>query len=284
MHNIKINRTPSITDHISKCFDGLQFDEESHTYTYNKKKLISTSTYIKKRFANKFKAYYLAKIMAKNHNRKCPQCKERDPFYYIYRWKHESEQSINAGSRVHNYAEFGYPLFLDPPVCEQEKGVIDFFSDLPKKYSVLFLELRMYMKDYLKAGTADGILLNKETNKIVIIDYKTNTKNLHQCYKGGKLRGCFSHLYDCDLNKYCIQLNDYHNMIEMVTGIEVEEKWIIHFSTSDIYLYDLGKDSDKYIIDDTMKPYIVKPRYKIYQIPDYTELLKKDYDLWITGQ
>lgn len=284
MHNIKVNRSDEIRAHIESCFDGLKFDEESHTYTYDGNKLTSTSQYIKERFSNPFKTYHIANIMYKKANKDCPQCKKRDPFYYIYRWKHISEEAVNAGSRVHNYAEFGYPLFLDPPTCEQEQGVIDFFNDLDNKYVVLFLELRMYMKDYLKAGTADGILLNTETNKIIIIDYKTNAKNIHQCYKENRLRGCFSHLYDCDLNKYSIQLNDYHNMMEMVTGLEVEDKWIIHFSNKDIYSINMGKDPKKYIIDDSIKPIVTKERYKIYRIPDYTELLKKDYKLWITGQ
>lgn len=73
-------------------------------------------------------------------------------------------------------------------------------------------------------------------------------------------------------------------MMEMVTGLEVEDKWIIHFSNKDIYSINMGKDPKKYIIDDSIKPIVTKERYKIYRIPDYTELLKKDYKLWITGQ
>lgn len=284
MDNIIMDRSEEIRYIISKHFSGLVFDEESHSYTYDNQKLLSTSYYIKQRFSNDFKAYEIATSLANSFKSKCPECKERDKYYYIYRWKHQGLEATSSGSRVHNYAEYNYPSFVDEPVCDQEQGVVDFYNNLDSKYVMLFLELKMFMKDYLKAGTADGIFLNTETNKIVILDYKTNNKNIHQCYNNSMLRGVFSDMSDCKLNQYAIQLNDYTNMIEMVTGYEVEERWIIHFSKSDIYSLDKGKDPNKYVIDDTIKPYVTEDLYKLYKIPNYTDRLKKDYELWKAGQ
>ena len=170
MLNIKKNKIFSVKEYISSKFSDLKFDEESHTYTLKGKKLTSTSTYIKKRFTNKFEGYRIAKAMADSFNKNNPDATQRDPFYYLYRWKQISTASTETGSRVHNYAEFNYPHFYDSPSCIQEQGVYDFYNDLDSKYVVLFMELKMYNEKYLKAGTADIIFYNTETNKIIIGD------------------------------------------------------------------------------------------------------------------
>ena len=67
----------------------------------------------------------------------------------------------------------------------------------------------MYDVKSKKAGTIDLILLNKETGKLIIVDWKTNFANLIQCYGNKKLKAPFKHVHDSKLNKYKLQLSTY---------------------------------------------------------------------------
>ena len=75
------------------------------------------------------------------------------------------------------------------------------------------------------AGTADIILYNKQTNKFIIADYKTN-KDLFKNFKGKKLKAPFNNLLDSPFDKYNIQLSMYQILFEL-TGYEVENRFII---------------------------------------------------------
>jgi hypothetical protein len=277
MLTIKIDNITRIRQEINACFNNLKFDEESHSYTLNNKKLISTTTYLK-RFSSEFEPYLTAKRMADSYNKKRIATPERSYTYYLYRWKHISEAATNMGSAVHNYAEYNYPDFIDSPSNKQEQGVIDFFNDLDSKYVVLFLELRMYIEKYLKAGTADIILYNKDTGNIVIADWKTNGSNLHQVYNTRKLKEPFSDLWECDLNKYSLQLSDYKNMIELNTNYKVEDMWIIHLDQMPINQLSMGKSEEKFTLDLSNEPISVKQNYKLYSVKDYSKELLTNYE------
>jgi hypothetical protein len=276
MINCTISDIDLIKNQIKTAFKGLAFDEESHTYTLNGNKLVSTTTYLTN-FYTKFTAYHMAKAMADSFKKKNRNCRSRDYSYYIYRWKMISDAATSSGSRVHNYAEFNYPDWIDPPSCDQEQGVIDFFDDLDSKYVVLFLELKMYLEKYNKAGTADVTLYNLESGNIVIADYKTNQSNLHQYYTNNQMKRSFKHISPCDLNKYSLQLSDYQNMIEMNTDFKVEDRWVIHLSKSKYDQFDRNKSKPKYDLDLSNPPKLIKDNYKLYSLVDYSKELREEY-------
>lgn len=278
MLNIKVNNSLRVKQALESAFSGLSFDEASHTYKLKGQKLISTSKWLKQYYES-FNTYEIAKAKANKFNKENCNDAQIDHFYYIYRWKQISEAATNTGTRVHNYAEYNYPLFSDTPYCEQEQGVVDFYKDLDSKYEVVFLELKMFIEKYGKAGTADIILYNNDTGNILLADWKTNQKNILQHYKGKTMLKQFSHLTDCALNKYSLQLSDYQNMIEMNTGLKVEDRWIIHLSSSDYTQKDYSKrNDDNYHIDTSNPPFIEKSLYKVYRTKDYTKELMLDYE------
>lgn len=265
-----------IKEKISNSFLGLVFDEPSHSYTLDGNNLTSTTTFLK-RYSTPFSGYNIAKAMAKKHNRERTTSKPKDEYYYLYRWKMQSTSATNYGTVVHNYAEFNYPDFIDPPSCRKEQGVVDFFSDLEDNYVVLFLELKMYIKEYNKAGTADLILYNKETDKIIIGDWKMNDKSLHQYYNNNTLLEPFHKLTDCSLNKYSLQLSEYKNMIQLNTEYEVEDLWLIHLNTNPYDSFDYNKGRPKYELDLSNPPVIIKDNYKLYKLKDYSKELLNEY-------
>lgn len=279
MNNKEVKK---VRDDIIKAFYGLNFDEPTHIYSFKGCRLSSTSSFLK-RYTGVFPARHMAKVMAEKFTRENPKM-QRDASYYLNRWSMMGRAAAASGTRIHNYAEYNYPTFPDRPVCEQEEGVIEFFERLPDYYVVLFMELRMYIKRYRKAGTADLILLNKKTGKIVIADWKTNSRNLLQYYKSQKLKKPFDNLYKTKLNTYALQLSDYQNMLELKTNYEVEDRWIIHLSNKDHTLLDKGKEDKayKYKID-KVKPNLIGKNFKIYRVPDYSPILLKEYEKLLAG-
>lgn len=274
-----ISQVDKVRLDLLERFSDLSFDEETHTYTLpDGMKLISSTTWIK-RFQEKFEDYYIANKVAESVNNKVSKSKKRGYGYYLNRWKQQREAATLSGSRVHEYIEYNYPDFVDDPACQQEYGAILFFNDLDPKYKVVCMELRMYIKEFHKAGTADCILYNTETGNIIIADWKTNDTNLHQYYSNKHLKQPFQHLYDTDLNKYSLQLSDYHNMIEMNTDYKVEDRWIVHLTTSNYNNLDFSKQnkSDRYSIDYSLLPIREEEYYKLYSLPDYSKVLKEEY-------
>lgn len=263
-------------------FKGLKFDEESHTYTLNGKQLVSSSEFLK-RYVRPFNTWVVATALAKKYNTSNGVCRKRDPSYYIQRWNELSTAAKYSGAKVHRYIEYNYPDFHDAPDCNQELGAIEFFKNLDHdKYEVLAMELRMYIRKYFRGGTTDMVLLNKETGKLVVADWKTGQKNINQYYSGNKLKEPFNHLYNTNLNKYTLQLCDYQNMIEISTDFEVEDRWIIHLDDKDWNELDLSKrnKSDKYNIDSSY-PDEVGVNYRLYKLNDYTKELKEEYKKFI---
>lgn len=266
-----MNNIDEIKKEIQSCFEGLMFDEDSHTYTLGDgKKLTSTSSYISK-FSDSFNSYWASeakgkKILSENSNDR------RTPQYYRKRWEYVRDEATNMGSRVHMFAEC-YPNF-DTPMCNKEQGVIDFFNWIPKHYKLLFLELRVYDKQYSRAGTMDGLLYNSKTGKLVIFDFKTNSRNILECYANKKLKAPFNFLYATNLNKYSLQLSDYMNMLEKNTLFEVEERWIVWLRNKKVDIKDFDRN-DKYKLED-VKPDINKKNFKIFKVKDYSSEIFKD--------
>ena len=233
-----------IKSDIQSAFNGLNFDEETHSYTWNGKQLLSTTAYID-RFSGDFNAYFASEAKG-NKNLRLNPLDKRNGTYYRNRWKFQREEASNAGNRVHAFAEC-YPNF-DAPLCNKEQGVLDFYEKLNKKYIILFTEFRVYDSATLRAGTMDGLLYNTETGKLVIIDWKTNSRNIHECYKGAKLKAPFDSLYATSLSKFAIQLSDYANIINKNTGYEVEERWIIWLYSGDETKLDTDRSDDYKLI------------------------------------
>jgi hypothetical protein len=270
----------TIRKDINGAFSGLHFDEKSHTYQVDGKFLISSTTFVKE-FTEPFDSSYMSRVMCKlyNDHPKRVYTKKRSTRYYRKRWRNFADAATNRGTRVHDYVEWNYPDFIDEPACEQEMGVVEFFSHLPSHYSPIAIEIRMFNKKYSKAGTADFLLVNRKTGKLVILDWKTGNKNVLQYYNNKKLKAPFKDRYATGLNKYTIQLCDYQNMIEMATHYEVEERWIVHLLQNDWTKLDFGKRNqpDKYKIDN-VTPYKVGEYYRWYKLDDISEKLLPEYE------
>ena len=262
---MKNNNITYIKKSILDSFRGLYFDEDTHTYTWNGNQLISTTTYIG-RFSDSFDPWWPSESKGKKNTKLNPDDR-RTGQYYRQRWKFLGGEASNMGNRVHLFAE-SYPNF-DLPFCPKEQGVLDFFNWLPNNYSILFSELRVFDREHLKAGTIDCIAYNKDTGKLVIIDWKTNNRSILEYYNNKKLKSPFNHLKATNLNKYSLQLSDYANILNNYTDYEVEEIWVIWLSNKKVYSKDSDRNKDYHI--NKVKPFLNEKNFKIFKLEDYTE-------------
>jgi len=262
----------SVRKEILSCFNGLLFEEESHTYTLKSKTLLSVTTSLHE-FTEPFQQYVISSAMGRNAE-STELGKTRDKDYYIRRWRFIREQASNSGSRVHEYLEYNYPDFKEMPRCKQEEGGKSFLLGLDPKYKVLFAELKMYDEEWGLAGTIDLLLYNTKTGNLVIADWKTNDTNITQVYNHKTLKKPFTNLYAHDLNKYSLQLSLYKAILERNTNFKVEEMWIMHLSTNPRLELDYGKRHkvDKYHVED-VTPMIEYDGCRVYKTDDKSDKL-----------
>lgn len=213
---------------IRNAFANITFEKSDHSYTYDGYLLESSSKY-RQQFEESFESYFSAESKYKSNLKKNPFTKKTAE-YYRERWDLISLEAINLGKRVHLFSET-YPDF-DEPSCVKEKGVVEFFDNLPSNYVLIFQELVMVDKEFYKAGTADLIFLNTDTGNLIIGDWKTNGKSIFENYKSKKLKGSFKNYASTSYNKYSMQLSHYQYMLEKETGLKVEAKWLIWLSNS----------------------------------------------------
>lgn len=228
----------TLQERVVDFFKDLKFYEESHTYLLGDKRLKSVSTLISN-FVEKQDFDKIAGFVSKREG----VSKEE----IIAEWRRKNEVAIASGKQTHAFAEGE----LDFPTTTKEEAIKKFLESIPNHYELLCMEQIMYHKTHLFCGTADRILLNKNTGKLLIIDYKTNRDLFN--YFGNYLTGVFDFLMDCNFNKYQIQLSFYQILIEQL-GLEIEERKIV------------------WVKDDAT--------YEVFNTFDYTDILKK----WLVGQ
>lgn len=216
-------------DKILRFFDKLEFDEGKHLYTVNGNKINSSVSKIIKNFVKPFDSIGISKGVAEKRGVSQAQV--------LREWKQAGKEACDKGTRVHLFGEL-YPFDRTlKPSDKYEEAIVKFWNDLPPFIVPVVMELRMYHKDYMFAGTGDILLYNKNTGKYIIGDYKTN-KDLFKNFKGQKMLGVFDDLLDMPLNHYQLQLSFYQILFEQI-GLNVESRKIIWLKPDGNYqMYD----------------------------------------------
>jgi len=241
---------------LEETFSQLVFEEEFHTYTIGDRTLPSVSKKLT-RFYDAFDSDKVAFYYTKKWNKNNPN-EQKTKEQVLQEWKDKSTIALDKGNEVHDYAEY-YPKFPEPAYLEQ-RGILEFFNNLPDHYEVVYVELRMHNDRF--AGTADLILLNTKTNKLVIVDWKTN-KDLFKNFKRKKLLYPFEGLLDAPINRYKIQLNHYKMLIEDMTVFEVEDMWVAWLTQKE---------------DPTRKAKYIGENYILYKVYNWSKKLKRYYE------
>lgn len=202
-----------------KNFSKLSFEEKSHTYELEGRKLPSVSGLVES-FYEPFDPS-VAKFSAIKY--KTTEKK------ILAQWKRAKTLALNKGNRVHHFAE-RYAECIQTGNCKDiipktkdEFAIVEFFFK-HRSYEIVAIEQKVFSKKYKYAGTFDLLLRHKKTKKLIIVDWKTN-KDIYKNYKGKKLYRPFNQYLDQPLTHYYIQLNLYQLCLEEA-GYQVSERWI----------------------------------------------------------
>ena len=197
------------------------FKEEGHSYESIDENLdkdniewTSVTSFISK-FKPKFDAKAQSKKSSKNKKSKWHGLKPKE---IIDIWNNETDRAIKLGNWYHNQREEN---ILDFSTIEREgvevpiiRPIVDGtgvkIAPVQKLEEGVYPEHFAYLKSAAICGQAD--LVTVVNGKIHIIDYKTNKEIKEKGYTNwegitSKMYKPLSHLDDCNLNHYNIQLS-----------------------------------------------------------------------------
>lgn len=224
---------------ILNYFKGLEFKEDTHKYSFDSKPIKISVSGVIKNFYKEFDSYAVSLRIA-----------ERDGLNQediLKSWEDAGKIAIEKGNKAHKFGE-NYPFNRTlKPSDKLEEAIVKFWDDLPEHILPVIMELKMFHKEHMFAGTADILLYNTITDTFIIGDYKTN-KDLFKNFQNKKMLGVFNSLLDNPFNHYQIQLSLYQILFEQI-GLKVSSRKLIW-----------------------LKP---DGEYKMYALEDYTGVLKE---------
>ena len=215
-----MNIIKKILEHNKKC--NLQFDEKNHIYTIDGDiELESVTTKLKDFFP--FDAEKVAMKVADFKG---------IPYEMVLEdWKRIREN----GTHTHLLAE---RLCNGNKLCAEElskvKHVVQFLEDHPH-FKILGCEVIIFSKKYKVAGTVDIMLLNKDNNKLYILDWKTSSKEIEKDQYWEMAKGVLSDIPHNKFHNYSMQISIYMMILKEEYGIEVYNGLLVHLRDNMTY-------------------------------------------------
>lgn len=230
-----------ILQRIKEAFGKYTFIEDGHYYLCNGKRVGVSTTGLFGQYEQKFDSDTISQQVADKRGISQQEVLEE--------WRIENLHSTIKGSMIHEYAqslweekhyEFDYSsvpeeIDLDRLKSDIEKLVPqanNFYNDYKDMYDLIGCEIYLGDEEYDECGSADQMMLNKYTNEIALIDYKTNKKIEYESYKHKKMLIPLHKFEDCNYIHYSLQLEGYKFKFEKNTNLPVKEKFIVYFNVN----------------------------------------------------
>jgi ATP-dependent exoDNAse (exonuclease V) beta subunit len=217
-------------------FNHLKYFDEPHKYFNTKgQEYISATTFIKK-FKKEFETQVMAEAYAAKRGLKVEEV--------LADWDLKRDVSTVKGTAVHNMAEnwWNNKAFpYDPSVAIKNFG-LDIIKEKYDKCELLFkkfwadasenlvpvkMELVVGDDEYMIAGMVDCLFWNKKSRMLEIWDYKTNKEIKTSNNFGNKMLHPISHLDECEMNTYSLQLGLYKHIIMKNTNLKIGNRYLI---------------------------------------------------------
>jgi hypothetical protein len=239
---------------------AIVFKPETHTYISidpNENITWTSVTGVISKYKKPFDADTIAAKSVKNKKSKWYGMTEED---VKEAWKNESQKAVNLGTWYHNQRELAY---TSCDTIEQEGITVPIFKPIEsegikkapnqKLQEGIYPEHMVYLKSAGLCGQADRVEVIKDT--VNIYDYKTNKEIKIEGYTNwegitDRMLDPLTHLDDCNLNHYALQLSFYMYMIlkhnpKLKPGKMVIEHIIFEEAGKDAYdnrvvLYDMS--------------------------------------------
>jgi len=184
----------------------LQFDEPSHTYTYDGRKLVSVTQFLG-RFFEVFDAPRVARRVVTNPNSKYHG---RDPDELVAEWEANGRQAREKGTLLHHNIQ---QQLVDGEVRGERSDELRHFETFiaGKDWRPLMVEQQACCPEVGIAGTVDAVFEDPR-GAVVICDWK-RAKKMKYDNRWQKAKPPIQHLDDCDLSKYSLQLSLYRHLL-----------------------------------------------------------------------
>lgn len=251
MRNNKVQKIEELREVVNNYFSSICFNEEKHIYTVNGRKLKSVSS-VYKMFEEKVDFDKIAFYVAKSRAKKGEDVTKED---VLEEWKTKGTKATTKGHKIHTFAENIFKGNVPKGSPEgYEVSVINFWKSMPEHIIPFTSELKMFSQELGIAGTCDLVVYNNNTDKFIILDYKTN-ENLFKNYKeknkksGKKLLKPFNFLLDTPFNKYQLQLSMYKVLFEQC-GLEVESTKLVWLKEDGTYQVFRTSDYSQLILNE----------------------------------
>lgn len=141
-------------------------------------------------------------------------------------WDDAAKLGCDIGDVAHLFGE-NYLFNKDlKPSSGYEEAIVSFWESVPDHIVIVGLEIKMYHKEYMFAGTADILLYNTLNDTFIIADYKTN-KDLYKNFASQKMRKPFQNILCSPLGHYKLQLSFYQILVEQVENVKVSKRLIV---------------------------------------------------------
>jgi ATP-dependent exoDNAse (exonuclease V) beta subunit len=230
------------------------FRDEGHTYRDDRGTPYVSVTTLLHRYAQPFDAPATAARMEAQGKGRAADL--------LASWDANRDEACDYGTRCHETAEAilqGLPLPHEPR-DEKERtafaSIWEFCQDtiLPA-FDVIACELLVFHPDWYVAGTIDLPLREKETGTVWLADWKTNRQIRREGFKGSTMLWPVSHLPDCELSRYSLQLSTYEWILRAAKWTEPETAFrraIFHVTADGVEVIetdDLAKESAAILLD-----------------------------------
>ena len=184
----------------------LQFDEASHTYTYDGQDLVSVTQFLG-RFFETFDGPKVARRVVTNPNSKYHG---RDPDELVAEWEAGGRQARELGSLLHSNIQ---QQLVDGEVRGERSDEFHHFEKFiaGREWRPLMVEQQVCCPKLGIAGTVDAVFEDPRGD-VVICDWK-RAKKMKFDNRWRKAMPPIEHLDDCDLSKYSLQLSLYRHLL-----------------------------------------------------------------------
>ena len=221
---------------LNKAFNNFKFFESDHHYEYKGKRVGISVTRLIEDYANEFDSQTIAEKVAIKENKTVQQVLDE--------WEYKNQFACAKGSNCHYFAQlcwnkepwdinkyrFDNSEEYDLAVRLIQKQARNFYNDYKDKLEHLADEFIIGSEEYDIASAIDHLFINKLTDELVLVDYKTNS-DIHKNERyAKKMKVPLSHLKDTTLNHYAIQLSIYKYIVEKYTNLQFEDMFIVWFS------------------------------------------------------
>lgn len=216
------------------------FREEDHSYTSHLGEKYISATTLTGKFKNKFDPYAIAwngKTLIENYVKKYGETEE----YWLERWDQNRDEACERGTNFHKAKEDyingrGVVVFKNEvKFVKNASFVLESTSNLADLEDGLYTELLLWDDAWKLAGQSDIVVITTEggVRYVDFDDHKTNKKIDTKSYRNKQgdykmMLSPLSHLMDCHLQHYELQMSIYAYMMER-NGYVVRSLQFTHY-------------------------------------------------------